>query len=90
MFGLLDMSEGAICRINNSQKQTAAGMSDKEAEDSKLEKVKADRQVTGVISASASFSLIRPLVKQITGILLSVYTFSLSWENPLFGLFVFK
>lgn len=41
MFGLLDMSEGAICQINNSQKQTATGLSDEEVEDSTLEKVKA-------------------------------------------------
>lgn len=40
------MSEGAICQINNSQKQTATGLSDEEAEDSTLEKTKAtDRSV---------------------------------------------
>lgn len=43
-----------------------------------------NREVTGVISVSVSFSLIRPLVKQITFFLsrlLSVFTFSLAWEN---------
>lgn len=40
MFGLLDKSESAICQINNSQKQTT-GLSDEEAEGSKLEKLNA-------------------------------------------------
>lgn len=41
MFGLLDMSKGAICQINNSQKQTATSLSDKEAGDSEQEKLNA-------------------------------------------------
>lgn len=75
-FGLLDMYEGAICQINNSQKQTATGLSDEEAEDGMLGESESNRQVSAVISVSLSFSLIRLLLKQITDVLVFFGEFS--------------
>lgn len=71
MFGLLDMSEGATCQINSPSGADNNRLVRRGGGRRQIGESEHNREVTGVISVSVSFSLIRPLAKQITGIFLS-------------------